>query len=121
MKPSAIDIAGLTKGFSRRVAVDDLSMTVPTGAITGFVGPNGAGKTTTMRTLLGLVAPNAGTGTVLGQPLGEPGRYLHRVGARRSMHRRLRDSCLDIDVPPRGTAAVETIRTTTRNRGEAHG
>lgn len=79
--PAAIDVVGLTKRFGRRVAVDDLSMTVPAGVIAGFVGPNGAGKTTTMRMLLGLVTPNAGTGTVLGQPLGEPRRYLHRVGA----------------------------------------
>jgi len=79
--PAAIDVMGLTKRFGGHIAVDDLSMTVPTGAITGFVGPNGAGKTTTMRMLLGLVRPNAGTGTVLGQPLGEPHRFLHRVGA----------------------------------------
>ena len=79
--PAAIEVVGLTKRFGRHVAVDDLSMTVPAGTITGFVGPNGAGKTTTMRMLLGLVAPNAGVGTVLGQPLGEPSRYLQRVGA----------------------------------------
>ena len=79
--PAAIEVVGLTKRFGRHVAVDDLSMTVPSGAITGFVGPNGAGKTTTMRMLLGLVTPHAGTGTVLGQPLSEPHRYLNRVGA----------------------------------------
>jgi ABC-2 type transport system ATP-binding protein len=79
--PAAIDVVGLTKRFGRHVAVDDFSMTVPAGAIAGFVGPNGAGKTTTMRMLLGLVTPNAGTGTVLGHPLSEPHRYLHRVGA----------------------------------------
>ena len=78
---AAIEVVGLTKRFGRHVAVDDLSMTVPAGTITGLVGPNGAGKTTTMRMLLGLVAPNAGVGTVLGQPLGEPSRYLQRVGA----------------------------------------
>ncbi|MGH9030493.1 MAG: ATP-binding cassette domain-containing protein [Acidimicrobiia bacterium] len=80
-RPPAIDVAGLTKQFDRHVAVDDLSMTIPTGAITGFVGPNGAGKTTTLRLLVGLVSPSAGTGTVLGEPLSEPHRYLHRVGA----------------------------------------
>ncbi|MDQ3639947.1 MAG: ATP-binding cassette domain-containing protein [Actinomycetota bacterium] len=79
--PAAIDVVGLTKRFGRHVAVDDLSMTVPAGVIAGFVGPNGAGKTTTMRMLLGLVTANAGTGTVLGQPLDEPRRYLPRVGA----------------------------------------
>lgn len=77
----AIAVAGLTKRLGRHVAVDDLSMTIPTGTITGFVGPNGAGKTTTLRMLVGLSSPNAGTGTVLGQPLSEPHRYLHRVGA----------------------------------------
>ena len=79
--PAAIDVVGLTKRFGGQVAVDDLSMTVPTGEITGFVGPNGAGKTTTMRMLLGLVTPNAGTATVLGKPISEPRRYLERVGA----------------------------------------
>ncbi len=79
--PAAIDVVGLTKRFGRQVAVDDLSMMVPVGIVAGFVGPNGAGKTTTMRMLLGLIAPSAGTGTVLGQPLGEPHRYLGRVGA----------------------------------------
>ncbi|MGH9187472.1 MAG: ATP-binding cassette domain-containing protein [Acidimicrobiales bacterium] len=56
-------------------------MTIPKGVIAGFVGPNGAGKTTTMRMLVGLVTPDAGTATVLGQPRTEPHRYLHRVGA----------------------------------------
>ena len=79
--PAAIDVVGLTKRFGGHVAVDDLSMRVPAGAITGFVGPNGAGKTTTMRMMLGLVNPNAGSGTVLGEPLDQPRRYLHRVGA----------------------------------------
>lgn len=78
---AAVDVVGLTKRFGDQVAVDDLSITVPAGIIAGFAGPNGAGKTTTMRMLLGLVTPDAGSGTVLGQPLGEPHRYLPRVGA----------------------------------------
>ena len=47
----------------------------------GFIGPNGAGKTTTMAMLLGLVRPTSGGGTVLGEPLAHPERYLGRVGA----------------------------------------
>ena len=54
---------------------------MPAGVVAGFIGPNGAGKTTTMAMLLGLVAPTAGSGTVLGASLAEPASYLGRVGA----------------------------------------
>src|SRR5438045_4603984 len=76
-----IETHGLSKHFGKRTAVDDLTIRVPAGTITGFVGPNGAGKTTTIRLLLGLVRPNAGSATVLGSTLTEPERYLPRVGA----------------------------------------
>jgi len=49
--------------------------------VAGFVGPNGSGKTTTIRMLLALIAPSAGTGTVLGHSIGHPRDYLPRVGA----------------------------------------
>ena len=71
----------LTKRYGSRLAVDDLSFTLPSGVVAGFIGPNGAGKTTTMAMLLGLVRPTSGTGTVLGHALDEPGAYLGRVGA----------------------------------------
>jgi ABC-2 type transport system ATP-binding protein len=51
-----------------RVAVDDVSIEVPRGAIHGLLGPNGAGKTTTLKMLLGLARPTAGTFEVLGKP-----------------------------------------------------
>ena len=71
----------LTKRFGKRTAVDGLDLCIPAGSITGFVGPNGAGKTTTIRMLLGLIRPSAGSGTVLGYPLGHSRAYLPRVGA----------------------------------------
>ena len=77
----AIETHGLSKHFRQRKAVDDLTISIPAGTITGFVGPNGAGKTTTIRLLLGLVRPSAGSATILGQPLTHPERYLPRVGA----------------------------------------
>ena len=77
----AISVAGLTKRYGDRTAVDQLSFELPRGVVAGFIGPNGAGKTTTMAMLLGLVAPTTGSGTVLGQPLDSPSRYLPRVGA----------------------------------------
>ncbi len=81
MAAAAIDVCGLTKHFGRRVAVDALDLYVPTGTVAGFIGPNGAGKTTTLRMLLGLVRPTSGQGTVLGQPIDRPERYLSKVGA----------------------------------------
>jgi ABC-2 type transport system ATP-binding protein len=77
----AVAVEGLTKRYGDRAAVDHLTVSLPRGVVTGFVGPNGAGKTTTMAMLLGLVRPSAGTGTVLGEPLERPERYLGRVGA----------------------------------------
>ena len=77
----AIETHDLTKRFGDRVAVDHANLSIPTGAVSGFIGPNGAGKTTTMRMLLGLVRPTAGTGSVLGEPLSAPERYMSRIGA----------------------------------------
>jgi len=80
-RPAAVTLDRLTKRFGTRVAVDRLSLEIPTGVVAGFIGPNGAGKTTTMAMLLGLVAPTSGAGTVLGHELGRPATYLGRVGA----------------------------------------
>src|SRR6267154_2059422 len=77
----AIEMHGLSKHFGRRAAVDGLTISVPSGTIAGFIGPNGSGKTTTIRVLLGLVRPDTGSATILGQPLSNPLGYLPRVGA----------------------------------------
>ena len=79
--PPAVEIDGLTKRYGDRVAVDRLTVQIPRGAVAGFIGPNGAGKTTTMAMLLGLLRPTSGGGTVLGEPIQHPERYLGRVGA----------------------------------------
>jgi len=62
----AIDVAGLTKRFGGKVAVDHFGLQVRQGQIYGFLGPNGSGKTTTIRMLCGLLTPDEGTGTCLG-------------------------------------------------------
>ena len=62
----AIDVHGLSKSFSGREVVHDLSMQVKRGTIYGFLGPNGSGKTTTIRMLCGLLTPDSGEGSCLG-------------------------------------------------------
>lgn len=56
----------LTRYFGKIPAVEDLNLEVLGGEVLGFLGPNGAGKTTVTRILCGLIAPSAGTATVLG-------------------------------------------------------
>jgi ABC-2 type transport system ATP-binding protein len=75
----ALEARALSKRFGAKVAVRELSLTVPRGEVFGFLGPNGAGKTTSMKMLLGLVRPTSGRGKVLGEPLGAP-RGRARVG-----------------------------------------
>ena len=70
-----LDVDGLTVKYGGVVAVDDVSFTVPDGAIVGLIGPNGAGKTTTMDALCGF-APYRGHVMLSGEPL--DGRVPHR-------------------------------------------
>ena len=62
----AIDVRGLNKSFGDKHVVQDVSIQVGAGKITGFLGPNGSGKTTTLRMLCGLLTPDSGEGQVLG-------------------------------------------------------
>jgi ABC-2 type transport system ATP-binding protein len=62
----AIRIDGVTKTYGSHVAVDDLSLTVPRGAIYGFIGPNGSGKSTTLRMIMNIILPDRGQIEVLG-------------------------------------------------------
>ncbi len=63
----AAEAHDLVKDFDGKRAVDGVSLTVPTGSISGILGPNGAGKTTTIRMLLGIIDPSAGTRRLLGR------------------------------------------------------
>jgi ABC-2 type transport system ATP-binding protein len=64
---NAVELSGVTKTFDGTVAVDDLSLAVPTGSIYGFIGPNGSGKTTTLRMLMRIFYPDRGEIRVLGE------------------------------------------------------
>ncbi len=67
--PDAISIRDLAWHAGKEFAIRDLSMTVPRGAIYGFLGPNGSGKTTTIRLILGMQRAARGTIEVLGHTM----------------------------------------------------
>ena len=77
---NAIEIRGLTKSFRGMYAVDHLNMTVPVGAIYGFIGENGSGKSTTMKLLCGHLVADGGEVKLFGKEHTNPGVRV-RVGA----------------------------------------
>lgn len=76
-----IETKKLTKYYGKSRGIIDLDLTIQEGDIYGFIGPNGAGKSTTIRSLLGLIKPTSGTGSVLGYDcVKEKTRILARIG-----------------------------------------
>ncbi|MFC5246701.1 ABC transporter ATP-binding protein [Streptomyces nigrescens] len=73
-------VSGLSCTFRGKRVVDDVSLTLRAGSVTGFVGSNGAGKTTTLRLMLGLLRGEGAT-TFLGRPLTQWSAPARVVGA----------------------------------------
>ncbi|MGB0113576.1 MAG: ATP-binding cassette domain-containing protein [Ilumatobacteraceae bacterium] len=84
-------VEGLSKQFGDTRALDDVSLTVPSGRIVGFLGPNGAGKTTTMRSIMGLVSFDRGRITWDDEPITSATRRLFGyMPAERGMYPKMR-------------------------------
>ena len=71
-------LENIRKAFDTKVAVDNLSLEVPRGAICGIIGPNGAGKTTTIRMVMNITVPDSGRILLDGHQVG--GDFRNRVG-----------------------------------------
>ncbi len=80
--PPVLRTYGLTKRFGKRIAVDNLNLTVREGEVFGLLGPNGSGKSTTVAMILGLVRPTAGRVELFGQSANQH-RWsaMRRIGA----------------------------------------
>ena len=77
----AIELEGLTRRYGERVALRDVTLSLPAGATLVVFGPNGAGKSTLLRVLSTLLRPHAGTARVLGRDLPDEGWAIRgRVG-----------------------------------------
>ena len=70
-QPPALSLEAVTKRYDDRPVLDSLFLSVPAGSVLGLLGKNGAGKTTLIKCALGLVRPNSGVVTLLGEPAHE--------------------------------------------------
>jgi ABC-2 type transport system ATP-binding protein len=70
---AAVTVTDLVVDRGRKRVLRGLTLTVPTGQVTGLLGPSGSGKTTLMRALVGVQVVRSGEVTVLGEPAGSPG------------------------------------------------
>ena len=81
MNEPVIAVAGLSRHFGARPALDDVTLSIPRGGVYGLVGANGAGKTTLIRHILGLLRAEKGSVRVFGlDPVADPVGVLSRVG-----------------------------------------
>ena len=76
-----LELKNVTKKFGTFTALDDLTMTVPQGAVYGLVGPNGAGKSTAIRHMLGVYRPDSGSVTLEGLEIWENPVVKARIGS----------------------------------------
>ncbi len=103
---NAIEIKGLSKSFRGMYAVDHLNMTVPEGAIYGFIGENGSGKSTTEKLICGHLVPDCGEIKLFGRDYRDPGVRI-KIGALienagcfpgSSVYQNLKMQCLNLGI-----------------------
>lgn len=125
--PVALEVEGLSKRFGGVTAVDDCSLSISQGSLTGLIGPNGSGKTTVLNMVSGYVRPDAGQVRLLGRalPAGSP-TVPYRRGLSRTFQRArvfphitVREN-LYAAVPHRGLAVLGTgLVRTARERADS--
>jgi ABC-2 type transport system ATP-binding protein len=85
-----LKLDNISKAYDGKVAVQELSLSVPKGAIYGIIGPNGAGKTTTIRMIMDIIAPDSGAIMMDGKKTG--GEFKNRIGylpEERGLHKKM--------------------------------
>jgi ABC-2 type transport system ATP-binding protein len=73
-----VELAGVTKAYENKVAVNNLSLSIDAGQMFGLLGPNGAGKTSSIRMMMGITIPDTGTISLFDKPFDR--KSLERVG-----------------------------------------
>ena len=80
-----LELENIRKAYDGKVAVENLSLSVPKGVLYGIIGPNGSGKTTTIRMVMNIIAPDSGRVLIDGKPADQS--FLDRVGYLPEGHR----------------------------------
>jgi len=75
---AVVELAGVTKAYESKVAVNNLSLSIDAGQMFGLLGPNGAGKTSSIRMMMGITIPDTGSVNLFGRPFER--KSLDRVG-----------------------------------------
>ena len=73
-----VELAGVTKAYENKIAVNGLSLSIDAGQMFGLLGPNGAGKTSSIRMIMGITIPDSGSIRLFGKPFDR--QSLERVG-----------------------------------------
>jgi len=73
-----VELAGVTKAYETKIAVNNLSLSIDAGQMFGLLGPNGAGKTSSIRMMMGITIPDSGSISLFGKPFER--KSLERVG-----------------------------------------
>src|SRR5580658_9924011 len=73
-----VELAGVTKAYESKIAVNNLSLSIDAGQMFGLLGPNGAGKTSSIRMMMGITIPDSGNISLFGKPFDR--KSLERVG-----------------------------------------
>ena len=63
-----VELAGVTKAYESKIAVNNLSLSIDAGQMFGLLGPNGAGKTSSIRMIVGMTIPDSGSIRLFNQP-----------------------------------------------------
>jgi len=88
---SAVEVNLINKSYANKVAVADLSFSVPQNEIFGLIGPNGAGKTTTIRMMMDIIKPDSGQIAIFGEELSESSKNkLGYLPEERGLYRKMR-------------------------------
>ena len=73
-----VELAGVTKAYENKIAVNDLSLSIEAGQMFGLLGPNGAGKTSSIRMMMGITVPDSGSIILFDKPFAR--NSLEQVG-----------------------------------------